>query len=190
MGMQRGFTLLELIMVLVAAAILLTLGIPSFQNSVRSNRISAAVNDMVASMQLARSEAIKRRVPVTLCTNNGAVDDATANCAAAAWDQGWIVFADPNGNATRDAGEPLLRATSPLRGRVVVTTPPDQPLDTTLVYAPTGFPALGGVAAAGVMVFCDDRESDHFGRVISVPQTGRPLSSTIQSRPDLAVSCE
>lgn len=188
--MQRGFTLLELIIALVAAAILLTVGLPSFQNTVRSGRVTAGVNDMVASMQLARSEAIKRRTVVTLCPNDGDTG-ADANCdLTAPWHEGWIVFEDDNGNVTRDAGEDLLRAQGPLRGSVEITTPPGQPLRDSLSYASTGFPALGGLDAAGVMVFCDDRESDYFGRIVAVPQTGRPLASSIRSRPDLGVSCE
>lgn len=187
--MQRGFTLLEVIFVLVAAAALLTLGLPSFQNSVRSGRLTTGVNDMVASMQLARSEAIKRRSIVSMCPNGGDTG-VDSGCAAAPWHEGWIVFVDDNGNRARDAGEDLLRAQGGLRGSVSIVTPPGQPLRDSLSYASNGFPVLGGLDAAGIMVFCDDRESDIFGRVISVAQTGRPLSSTIRARADLGVSCE
>lgn len=189
MPVSRGFTLIELLFVIAAAAILLTVGIPSFQNSVRSNRLTSSVNDLIASLQVARSEAIKRRAPVVMCTTGGAVDPA-AGCTAAPWHLGWLIFADDNANGSRDANEPALRLEGNMRKGIVVRTPQDQPLQDRLVYSSAGFPALGGLAAAGVLVFCDDQSSDFFGRVIAIPQTGRPVAATILNRPDLGVSCE
>ena len=85
----RGMTLTELMITLAVAAVLMVIGVPSFKNASLGSRLSAAANNLLASVQLARSEAIKRNVAVTLCAS---ADGAT--CAASGgWEQGWIIVA-------------------------------------------------------------------------------------------------
>ncbi|MBT8145032.1 MAG: GspH/FimT family pseudopilin, partial [Gammaproteobacteria bacterium] len=150
--MSRGFTLLELLFAIAVVAIVLSLGIPSFQSSVRNSKLTASVNDMVASMQVARSEAIKRRAPVVICTSNGATNEADANCDAAAWENGWLVFADDNNNGSRDADEILLRLEGPMRKNIEVAVPNAQPLQDRLTYNSNGFPVIGNLQSAGILV--------------------------------------
>ncbi|MDH3647902.1 MAG: GspH/FimT family pseudopilin [Gammaproteobacteria bacterium] len=188
--MSRGFTLIEMIMTLLAAAILLTLGLPSFQSSIRNSAMTTSTNNMVATLQLARSEAIKRRLPVSMCIAPNFADDNVTCDTNANWHDGWIVFTDDNANGARDANEVVLRRERDMRGSVNVSTPAGQPLQSSLTYLATGFPNLGGLAAAGQMLLCDARESDSFGRVISIPQTGRPLAMTVKDRSDLGLTCE
>lgn len=103
---QQGFTLLELIITVTIAAIVLVIGVPSFQETIRQNRLTAYTNQFVGSLNLARSEAIKRGRRVVVCPST---DGAT--CAASGdYEQGWIVFADANANnATGDAGDVVIR---------------------------------------------------------------------------------
>ena len=83
----RGFTIVELMVALSVLAILLALAVPSFTNATLGARLSSYANDLLASTQLARSEAIKRNAPVTLCRS---LDGET--CAASGdWQSGWIV---------------------------------------------------------------------------------------------------
>ena len=106
---MSGFTLLELMVVVVIGAILLGIGIPSFNNFIRNGRMTAAANDLVVGLHYARSEAIKRRAAVSIC----ATDDPLANapvCTAATVPPdpddpvpvpsvaGWVVFVDSNGD--------------------------------------------------------------------------------------------
>ena len=63
---------------------------------IENSRMSAGVNEFVAAVQLARSEAVKRRLPVTLCRSSDSTS-ATPSCGTgAAWQDGWIVFVDDN----------------------------------------------------------------------------------------------
>ena len=68
---RKGFTLIELMIVITILAILLTLGIPSFRELIAAQRVRTAASAMYESLLIARSEAIKRNQPVSLHPNTG-----------------------------------------------------------------------------------------------------------------------
>jgi prepilin-type N-terminal cleavage/methylation domain-containing protein len=95
---HAGFTLIELMFVITLGVLLLGIGLPSFRDFIRSGRITTAANDLVADYNLARSEAVKRRLPVTLCkSDDGATCDPDEDTAFT----GWILFID-DADATGD----------------------------------------------------------------------------------------
>ncbi|MGH8175841.1 MAG: GspH/FimT family pseudopilin [Steroidobacter sp.] len=93
---QRGVTLLELMTALAVLAILMGVGVPAFNNIVRNSQIAAQSAGLVQALNLARSEALKRGVRVSVCAAAASGNDCGA---AAAWNNGWIVFADDFGAA-------------------------------------------------------------------------------------------
>jgi type IV fimbrial biogenesis protein FimT len=96
----NGFTLMELMVTVAIAAIVMAIGIPSFQDTIRENRLTANTNTFVSSMNLARSEAIKSGRRVVMCISAG------STCATSGgYDQGWIVFRDTNGDGQPNDGE-------------------------------------------------------------------------------------
>jgi type IV fimbrial biogenesis protein FimT len=87
----RGFTLIELMIVLVIVAVILVIGVPSYNTLALRAKLKSYANEVVASAMTARSEAIKRNAPVRLCTSSNGTE-----CAGGGdWDQGWVVI-DPN----------------------------------------------------------------------------------------------
>ena len=84
----RGFTIVELMVSLAVLAILLALAVPSFTNATLGSRLAGYANDLLASTQIARSEAIKRNAPVTLCASS----NGTTCASSGGWQQGWIVL--------------------------------------------------------------------------------------------------
>lgn len=102
---NTGFTLLELIVVISIAGVLVALAVPSFKDAIRNSRLTTYSNEMVTSLNLARSEAIKRGKTVTVAKV------ATGTCSstnlAACWSgAGWDVFVDNSSpqNNVFDAG--------------------------------------------------------------------------------------
>ena len=146
----RGFTLFELMIVLAIAGLLLGLGVPAMGDFIRNSRITGAANDVMAALHYARSEAIKRRRPVSLCSSANS-QDANPGCAATSQLTGWIVFVDLNQDGQRDAGEDVLLQREPLPATITARAS-SNPLRVT--YLDNGF-ALNPVASQ--LVLCDER---------------------------------
>lgn len=107
---QSGFTLIELLVALAVIAVLVMTGGPSFTDLIRNNRVATQTNALMRSLQLARSEAVKRGRQVTVCKSA----NQTACTTSGNWEQGWIVFVDNNGDGVINAGEDIVRVQATL----------------------------------------------------------------------------
>lgn len=85
---ERGFTLVELVTVVLIVAIFVAVGVPMFSNATLGSKLGSAANDLVVGAYTARSEAMKRNRSVTLCTSTNGTSCATSGD----WEQGWIVL--------------------------------------------------------------------------------------------------
>lgn len=89
MRFTRGFTIIELMVTIAVLAIVVSIAAPSFSNILRENRTVAMTNELQGAIQLARSEAVKRRSNVVICRRNTA-GDACDNSAD--WAAGWLIL--------------------------------------------------------------------------------------------------
>lgn len=103
---NNGFTLIELMITILLVAIILGLGVPSFQEMMQRNRATGVANELLTSMVYARSEATKQpSIPVRVCASADG-----ASCGAATdWNSGWLAFADADGDGSLDTGERVLQ---------------------------------------------------------------------------------
>lgn len=147
----RGFTLVELLVVLAVGAILLAIAIPSYAFLVNSSRLAAVTNDLVTALHLARSEAIKRRMRVTVCKTSNAMADTPVCDTTASWQQGWLVFVDGGTKGVIDSGDALLRVQDSLSAAVTITT---SNFSSFVSYLPSGKSQGPNELANGALRVC------------------------------------
>jgi len=93
----RGFTLLELMVTLAIAAILASIAAPSFKGLIESQRVRSASNELISSLNFARSEAVTRNTDISVTQASGG------------WTSGWTV----------NNGTTVLRAVDSVTGIAV-----------------------------------------------------------------------
>jgi type IV fimbrial biogenesis protein FimT len=176
MDRQKGFTLLELMTTLGIATVLASLAVPSLTTLSLNSKRASSTNELVSALHYARSSAIVRNARFTVCTSS----NGTA-CEAVGWDQGWLAFADINGNQAVDAGETVSRAGLGVDGPSVVSGE----FPNFFIYRPHGR-VMAAVATtnSGNFTICDRRGAAH-ARVIIIDTSGRPrLSETMMDGSD------
>lgn len=159
--MQPGFTLIELMVTLSVLGILLAIAVPNYITFIQNARLTGQANDLVTSLNYARSEAIKRGVRVSVCSRFS--DTACAGAGVFNWDTGWLVFLNPNNDAVRDAGETVLQVRQALENGNTLRTAGLQ----RVTYQNTGF--SGNMDKFRL---CDTRGTAS-GRAIVVNMQGR-----------------
>jgi type IV fimbrial biogenesis protein FimT len=161
----HGFTLIEVMVTIAIAGILLAVAVPSFVNASLGWRLSTYSNSVVSTAHIARSEAIKRNFPLTLCPSS---DGAT--CLDANWERGYIVMC-----MSDDAVSCKTGGASPLVLQKQAGMPEGWKMTeangvTRVVFQPTG---TGATSA----VFTMCRATPTAGnseRVVRISTTGRP----------------
>lgn len=109
-----GFTLIELMVTVAVLAIMAALAFPSFQGTLRSNRIATTTNELLASVSMARSEAIRST------RGGGVCSSADGKACGGDWNSGWLVWTDSNGNEALDDAEPVIRYVQP-KARLLIS---------------------------------------------------------------------
>jgi len=98
---QRGVTLVELMVVLGIAAIILAFAVPNFREFVARNRLDGAAQELLATLQFARSEATRRGEQVTI--------RLAGTAGSKNWGSGWAMFVDTDRDGVLDTGEEVIR---------------------------------------------------------------------------------
>ena len=114
---HAGFTMIEMMVVILIVAILGIIAIPSFSYITNTNRSASQINGLLGDIQYARPEAIKEGLSVGVCASTDGATCAGNNT----WTYGWIVFADSAGNGTVANGEPVMRVQKGLTGSDTMT---------------------------------------------------------------------
>jgi len=149
---QQGFTLIEALIVIVMIGVLLALAAPSFITYTASQKVKTASFDIYATLAFARSEAIKRRQPVTVAPNGGD------------WATGWTV------NTVVGGVDTTLRSQDALTGVLMSGA-------TSVVYRLDGRLVSG--STVGVLIQPQTAAASIPNRCIRVDLSGLPKSTNI-----------
>jgi type IV fimbrial biogenesis protein FimT len=160
---QRGFTLVELMVVIAIVAILLVVGVPSYKYVSNSYRISGEVNGLLGDAQFARSEAIKEGQQVILCTST----NGTTCAGVDTWQSGWIVCVDLNNDNLCDDGEPVLRTQAAF---VNTDTFVANVGTTTIIFNREGFAV--GFPAQAILTLHDATANSAWTRCLEIQTVG------------------
>ncbi|WP_235510075.1 GspH/FimT family pseudopilin [Variovorax sp. Root473] len=147
----RGFTLIELMVTLAVLVVLIAIAVPSFDGIRLSTRLSSYATALVAGTQLARSEAIKRNAPVTLCASANGTSCSTNG----QWEAGWIVRSDTQVLRVEPAAASGYRLRATGGASAVV------------------FQATGLGAGQSTITICRANPSADPSRAVSISATGR-----------------
>ncbi|MBG8698095.1 prepilin-type N-terminal cleavage/methylation domain-containing protein [Neisseria meningitidis] len=110
---QQGFTLTELLIVMVIAAIMAMIALPNMSQWIASRRIASHAERIANLLRFSRGEAVRLNLPVYICPVQVKKDGTTANnkCDSGKKEQGMLAFGDKNGNKEyNDTADVLLRS--------------------------------------------------------------------------------
>ena len=159
---RSGFTLVELCVALAIVAVLALLAIPSFSRLLESARLDTVFHTATASLATARLASVTRQVPVAVCPSQ----DGRQCRRDLAWEDGWIVFLDPNHNRELDGDEaPLSVGQTLAEGVAVVGSNSRLRID----YQPDG--SARGTNAT--LTVCDRTGGAAEARTLVISQSGR-----------------
>jgi type IV fimbrial biogenesis protein FimT len=162
-----GFTLIELMITVAIVSILAGIAVPSFREMLRQNRATSLANELATSLNLARSEAIKRGTVVSVC-KSGNVTNASPTCSTTAnWQDGWLIFVDKGTAGTFDAvSDTRLKIGQPSSNSAVITG--DTTFADYIAYHPSGM-SKGSGLPNGSFHIC----ADGVKRKLTISATGR-----------------
>ncbi len=134
----RGLTLIELMITLVILAVTVAAATPPMQHLIHGSRLKTEASRLLDAINLARSEAVLRNTPVSLCPSAMA-NSGVANCSGT-YAQGWIVFSNRNRDAVFDPGsDELIRAFKAIPpGYSLTNLAGTRALDEPITYLPDG----------------------------------------------------
>ncbi|MEO1201359.1 MAG: GspH/FimT family pseudopilin [Pseudomonadota bacterium] len=152
--LESGFTLYELLMTTAIVTVIIAIGVPNIADFIANGRMTAAANDLHSTFYLARSEAAREKTNVSICASANAMA-ADPDCGGT-FEDGWIVFIDPNGDVVHDAGEAVLRKHGPLDARLSISTPGMAPYF-SFSASGLGRGNVTGTPPVTTAVICDER---------------------------------
>lgn len=150
---QRGVSLVELIIVMAVLAIAVSVGVPSFRDLIRDNRIVATSNELLAGLAMARTTAIQQNTRVRLCASDNPEAAVPVCSAGNDWSKGWVVMADSD----RDGGafEAKIAATPAVGAGVEVIGN----VGAVIIFQNNGLSPGNN----GTLSVCDERKNDPQG---------------------------
>lgn len=167
-----GFTLVELMITIIVLAVLVSLGAPYLQQMIINNRLTTEVNSLVAGLQYARSEALRRNTVITI------------GATGTDWSGGWNIWVDTDADNAVDSTETLLRSQGAQASGYTIKPP----ISVTTSPAALRFNPNGTIANAAPLI-TEVCKSGVVGRVVTVSLVGQVQTSNTKDSSNNDVKC-
>ena len=110
---MRGFTIIELMIVIVVMGLLMMIGLPTMTLMLKNGQVRTAAESAIAGLQTARNEAIRRNTAVRFYLTS----DTTSGCTLSNTGTSWVVsLTDPTAAGSKCATAPIDPSTDPAAG--------------------------------------------------------------------------
>jgi len=178
----KGFTVIELMVTVMVMSITVMIAAPGLKQTIQNNRVTTQANELLAALNYARSEAVKRGVQVTVCKANLAANpgqcDKNANVF---WESGKIVFVDQNTLGVIDAGgggagaDTILRVYSGMPSGYTLRS--GATFANWIAYLPSGASQGSSGLSNDTFRMCPPNHDVKQARSIVLNAAGRPMVS-------------
>ncbi|WP_448216355.1 GspH/FimT family pseudopilin [Endozoicomonas sp. 2B-B] len=164
---EQGFSLIELMITLLIAAIIVAMGLPQLREMSNSIRFSNIQQNLLSNLLYTRSEAVKTGSDTIACAST---DGTTCAADPTLWSQGWIIFTDENSNGLFDAGVDTLRRSQTTDSIASITWSNSTPI----VFEGDG---TVNNTSSGSFLICDSLTTSKVARGITINLSGRVRST-------------
>ena len=169
----HGFTLIEAMIAMVIACVLLGVAVPAWSGALEAAHATSTKAALLASLTRSINHAALAGSEVVLCPGDerGCRDSPD-------WSDGWIAYADIDGNRRRDGNETLLDSQPALAGKVHLRSSAGR---TRLVFQPNG----GNAGSNVTFTLCDGRGAAQATTLVLANdgrlRTGKPTAAAAQA---------
>jgi type IV fimbrial biogenesis protein FimT len=162
---QTGFTLIELMTVVVISAILLVIAVPSFENLIKRSNVDSIQSKLSSAFATARTEAASRNKVVAICASN---DRAT--CTGNHWNDGWIVH-EVDSVAAISNDELIDVYSNDADGyTITLSAPATTVAQNTISFSSQGFMTTGSTAR--LLTICEPDKDVAYARGLYINTSG------------------
>ena len=139
---NRGFTLPEIMIAILIAGVLLTIGMPRLNKVIEGRQLVGQATEVASALSFARAEATSRGSNVVICSS----EDRSTCSDDNDWSTGWIIYSDKNGDgiATDPTEAEILKTEGAMNGEVTLVA------DVTFL----SFNQSGEASSSGVFHLC------------------------------------
>ena len=164
---QNGISLIELMIVIAILAIMAAFALPGIESSVNTGHRAAGLAGAMGMVDGARSNAISRRLPISVCPSSD-----QQSCNSDNWADGWVMFIDDGASGTARDGKRSSREKIIQTGQAAVASITIRSHEFSAGVALV-FDELGMIADSGSLVVCDKNSTA--ATVLVVSQIGQSL---------------
>ncbi|MHA7841459.1 MAG: GspH/FimT family pseudopilin [Gammaproteobacteria bacterium] len=158
--MKNGFTLMELLVTLTIIGIVAALGFPTLRYFIQNNRAMSLSTTFISDLAYARSEAVRQGKTISICASANTEQTACGT----EWQNGWIIFLDPNGDGTLGSLNNRLRVHETLAPGTKISA-----ANSRITFSSSGFLLYG----VGNYQLSAEDCTGNYGRRINLAGTGR-----------------